>query len=94
MASFPSHPRLRRIRRVNPPLGPFLITRPPFITHTVLPLRRLNGIHVHPLPPSPRNTLTSSRLKRLGFVLPFPRSPPRLGVERPHDEVLVSRETG
>ena len=94
MASIPPHSRFRRIRRIDSPLGPFFITRPPFITHTTLFLRRINGVRVHPLSTSPRNTITSSRLQRLGSGFPFARSPPRFGLKRPHNEVLVSRETG
>ena len=94
MASIPPHSRLGGIRRGDPPLGPLLITRPPIITHAILFLRRVSGIHIHPLSTSPRNALTSSRLKCLGLGFPFPRSPLSLGIERPHDEVLVPRETG
>ena len=81
MAPIPPRSRLRRIRRVDSPLGPFFVTRPPFITHTILFLRRLNGIHINSLSTSPRNALTGSRLQRLGFSLPFARPPARFGLK-------------
>jgi|SRR5882757_11267796 len=94
MAPVPPNSRFWRIGRVNPPLGPFFISHSSFIARAILFLRRLDGIHIRSLPTSPRDAFTSSRLQRLGFGLPFSRPPPGFGLERPHDEVLVSRETG
>ena len=92
MASFPPNSRIGRIRRVDSSLGPFLIARSSIFTYTIL--RRIDGVLVRSLSTSTCNALAGSRLERLGPVLPLTRSPSRLGFERPHDAVLVSRETG
>ena len=78
LASRPPDPRLRRLRRRHPPLGP---RRPR--THPT-PTR----------PPPARDALPSTRLQRLGPHLPPTRTHPGECLQRPHDALLVPRTTG
>lgn len=74
MAPSTSNPRLRRVRRCHPPLGP---------------RRARTLIHPTSSRPT-RHPLTSTRLERLVARVPSTRPPPRECVERPHNKVLVA----
>jgi hypothetical protein len=104
MAPRPPDPRLRRLRRRHPALGPLLPnsrhalrspnppparTRPQQRQHLNSTLRSPHRTSA-PSPPA-RNALPSARLKRLGTNLPPSRAPTRLRLQRPHDPFLGAR---
>lgn len=80
LAPSPPYPRVRWLRRGDPPLGP---------------LRRSTTTNLS-LPANwpPRYSLGSTRLERMGAHLSSAWPPPRLRLKRPHDPILGARTAG
>ena len=106
MAPRPPDPRLWRIRRRHPPLGPLLPDRrhTSFPAHDRPPRARqswhqqqhrnsaLSGaLRTRPTSPTPRDALPSARLERLGPNVPPTGPPARFSLQRPHHPFLGAR---